>query len=402
MDSQTLPKENRVKTSVSQIVFLVLFGIFLALFAAEVAARILYDPAAPSSKHFKSAIHETVPDLNLLYKLSPGAETFKDGVSHKVNSHGFRDREFSVEKTPGTKRVLFLGDSVVYGYEAPLELSVPKMLEQRLREKGKKIEVLNFGVLGYETRQDVEFFKLLGKKFKPDVVILGYTLNDSRFASITFTDFGDHGKWRVASPQLHWHERIPNFFYRNMRLLQYLDREKKLFDGNKNLLFYLRGEKDIWHYVRDKNIVHQDAQDSPYRKLRREIEGEAVRLGTNPDNFKEMLEFAGYSENEMFTSHWNISKEAVRELKKISEEEGFELKTAIFPYLWCLDKYALTPLHKFLKNEFTEMGIPVLDSLEALQKAAVGNEDKMTTDGVHFMAYGSSSLADFLAENLEN
>lgn len=401
MSSKTVQVMKESKTALWQAALLVLFGLFLSLMTAEAAARILYKPEAPGPQRtYKTEIHETVSDLNLLYKLSPGAETIRSGTIHKINSAGFRDREFSFEKTPGTERILFLGDSVVYGYEVGLEKSLPKMLEKNLLEKGKKAEVLNFGVLGYETSQNLKRFKTLGKKFNPDIVILGYTLNDSRFASFEFSKFGEKNKWHVPSPQLHWHERLPHFFYRHMKLLQYLDKEKHLFDPYENACFYLRGEKDIWHHVRDQNIVNQDKADSPYRRLRPEIEKEAARLKTNPDNVREMLEFAGYTDNLMFTSHWNVSKKAVAEMKKLSEEQGFELRVVIFPYLWCLDNYPLLPLHRFLMKEFSDMGVTAFDSFEVMRENFGGKEEQITFDGVHLTAAGAAAIADYLAENL--
>lgn len=365
--------------------------------------RILYNPAsAQRQEALKSTVHETVSDLHLLYKLTPGAELLQDGVLHKINRWGFRDREFPLEKTPGKKRVLFLGDSVVYGYALPVEASLPKQLENKLIEKGVDAEVLNFGVLGYETAQHLEFFKLVGRQFKPDLVLLGHTFNDVRFASFELNKFNEQDRWRVPSLQIHWHERIPQLIYKNFRLFQYLDKEKGLFNHWKTKKIYaLRGEKSIWHYVRDLNEVHQDKPDSPYRKLRTEIESEAARLGTPPGNLSEMLELAGYSENVMYSSHWNVSKKAAQELKQISVQDGFDLWAILFPYLSSLDRYPLKPLHLFLKNEYEQMDIPVFDGLGALQSAAANSKEALTMDSVHFTAEGFSYLAEVLAEEIK-
>jgi len=54
------------------------------------------------------------------------------GVPVEISSQGFRDREYPLEKPPGTVRVLMLGDSTTLGWGQRLEESTPKVLEARL------------------------------------------------------------------------------------------------------------------------------------------------------------------------------------------------------------------------------------------------------------------------------
>lgn len=115
------------------------------------------------------------------------------GVPAHTNSLGFRDtREYSLLKTPGTFRIIVLGDSVTFGHGALYETSYPYLLEQRLREwrPDVKWEVWNLGVPGYNTAQELAYLNDVGPRFAPDLVIVGFFAND-------FTGFQP-----VASPNV--------------------------------------------------------------------------------------------------------------------------------------------------------------------------------------------------------
>jgi hypothetical protein len=99
----------------------------------------------------------------------------------QINSDGFRDREFSVEKPNNTVRIIVLGDSFTFGWGINNSDTYPKVLEKKLNNElnaSFHFEVLNFGVSGYNTLEEVRFFKLKGLKYKPDIVIVGYVAGD--------------------------------------------------------------------------------------------------------------------------------------------------------------------------------------------------------------------------------
>ena len=109
--------------------------------------------------------------------------------SKDINSSGLRDREFNLNKTRNTFRVLVIGDSVVYGLcyrpnHLPLGHRVTEKLEKLLDLQAKvkgidtKFEVYNFGVSGFNAEQEVDLLELKGLQFKPDLVIQVYCLND--------------------------------------------------------------------------------------------------------------------------------------------------------------------------------------------------------------------------------
>jgi lysophospholipase L1-like esterase len=99
----------------------------------------------------------------------------------KANSLGFRDREHAVAKPAGVYRILVLGDSIVQGLSvANREDLFTSVLERELdADAPGRFEVLNFGVSGYNTQQEVETLRDKGLRYSPDLVVLAYCLNDT-------------------------------------------------------------------------------------------------------------------------------------------------------------------------------------------------------------------------------
>jgi hypothetical protein len=96
-----------------------------------------------------------------------------------TNSKGLRDsREFSYEKPTGTLRVLALGDSHTQGYEVRQEATYAAVLERYLDRHGMQAEVLNTGVSGFSTAEELAYLENEGYRYQPNVVVLGFFAND--------------------------------------------------------------------------------------------------------------------------------------------------------------------------------------------------------------------------------
>src|SRR5262245_17512129 len=107
-------------------------------------------------------------------RLSPGYRGWFAGVPVEVTALGFRDsRQYALEKSPGTFRILVLGDSVTFGHGATYETTYPYLVEQRLRTWRPDVnwQVWNLGVPGYNTRQELSYLQEVGPAYKPDLVV---------------------------------------------------------------------------------------------------------------------------------------------------------------------------------------------------------------------------------------
>ena len=115
----------------------------------------------------------------LIYEYKPnhaGEEGFR------INSAGFRDHEYPINKPPGVYRVIALGDSTTAGLGVErIADTYPKRLERLLNDGAAqdiRYEVLNMGVGGYHTLQEVETLRTKGLSYRPDFVLLLVCLND--------------------------------------------------------------------------------------------------------------------------------------------------------------------------------------------------------------------------------
>lgn len=107
-----------------------------------------------------------------VYRFSP----FIHPVKVSINPLGFRGKAVPVAKPRGVRRVLFLGDSVAFGYGVREEERFSDMLEGRFLPDG--FEVLNLSVLGYGTDQELILFERDGIRYQPDIVVLAFTAGD--------------------------------------------------------------------------------------------------------------------------------------------------------------------------------------------------------------------------------
>jgi hypothetical protein len=88
------------------------------------------------------------------------------------NSRGFRDSEYKDENRPA---FFFIGDSMVWGYDAESE----ERFTDKLQARHPEITVYNFGVSGYGTDQSFLLLKKQMEKLRPSFVFLVFcTQND--------------------------------------------------------------------------------------------------------------------------------------------------------------------------------------------------------------------------------
>ena len=96
------------------------------------------------------------------------------------NSHGYRDLERTLAKPPGTHRVLSLGDSFAWGASVEFEDAYPQRLERALtRRRREAWQVVNLALPGMNTVDEEGQLRTEGLAYSPDVVLLGFVLNDS-------------------------------------------------------------------------------------------------------------------------------------------------------------------------------------------------------------------------------
>ena len=157
---------------------LALVGVIIGAGAVELFLRVAR-PAAPDLR----ALHQAEPTQPWLYRLRPGAEAELEktaGIHYRVNADGFRGPHYAQARADGVFRVAVLGDSLTFGfgveeaevYTALLEAELARLLAPR------KVEVLNFGVGGYNPYNEVALFEGIAAAWQPDLVLVQFCIND--------------------------------------------------------------------------------------------------------------------------------------------------------------------------------------------------------------------------------
>lgn len=146
-------------------------AVFIALGIGELALRIM-NVSFPAFN---------VPDPITGYALRPHTEGWYHGEGDtylKINSAGFNDRERTQNKAAGTFRVAVIGDSFTEAFDVEREKNFVSLLEKKMplcMPAGKRnIEVLNFGVGGYGTAQELLTLRHKVWQYDPDLVVLAF------------------------------------------------------------------------------------------------------------------------------------------------------------------------------------------------------------------------------------
>ncbi len=141
----------------------------------EVGVR-LFEPRSD-----RQPLVEMLKGSDRLWGYFPDRTVLRNGVIIRTNSLGQRGGEASREKAPGTYRILGLGDSYTFGTGVKFEDTYLQVLERELNASGStapRYEVMNAGVEGYNTVQELATYRENGSGLKPDLVLVGYLFND--------------------------------------------------------------------------------------------------------------------------------------------------------------------------------------------------------------------------------
>lgn len=256
---------------------------------------------------------EVIRPLNnheLYYELIPNVEDYRfKNTTISINSQGLRDYEYPLEKPDDVYRIASLGDSIAFGWGVNIEDSYAKKLEEKLKVRSDyKFEVLDFGVPGYYSDQELNQLKQKVLAYDPDMVILMYVFNDAEVA-----------------PRYSLDKKV--FFYR--KTVQYLKYKSYTF----SFLFY------------------------NYAKIRQLFQEKETTEG----DYAEYLEKLFSDDN----PGWNISKNSLLEIKKITDENDIDFVMFIYPSIESdhLQNYESRNIHEIIKKFAEDNDIRVVDLL---------------------------------------
>jgi lysophospholipase L1-like esterase len=321
---------------------LLLVSCGLALLLLEFAVRILDIPPNPLPKIPASA-YRLSSDPIIRYEYQPGYS--HNGYS--INRAGFRDHDYEEHKPPGTYRIVVLGDSTTAGNGVPnLDQTYTKRLEKLLNKHGLSgvhYEVLNMGVGGYDTLQEVETLRVKGLRYNPDMVILAICVNDFDFG----TDGGVYNALLV--------KKRNSFLSHNALYSRLLEISRLAF---------------ILHYVFSPTLYSEENK---------------IYLAENQKYIKKFL-----------TNRTTV-RAGFELLSLLQQKYRFTLLTFILPsFENRFDEYKMYSIHDRVFHESLGLkGITIIDLLDNF--ARVNNAASVFSfDGTHMNQYGHDQMAKIL------
>ena len=232
----------------SKVNLLVLGISILLIFAlAEITMRFAWR----MSGWVERPIYKRSANPYLRHELVPGAKDSRISI----NSDGFRGPEYAHVKSADTFRIIMLGDSETFSFMLPEKDALSAQLQDLLNKNSSAwhYEILNFGVEGYNTFQELEQLKTKGLKYNPGLIILNYVLNDP-----------EPGEYYFNKTFLMRHSALVRYFtYRIKKAM--IKRERKRLK--------LRNEVDHYFYL------HQPKYFAHVREAVREMADIAAKLG---------------------------------------------------------------------------------------------------------------------------
>lgn len=169
-----MQEQARRKYSKKERVIFVFLAVVIGLGTLEITARLVRSIMPEWFSLASERDHQLSlePDPNLLWKLSPGTG-HKFDTEIRVNSQGMRGAELQVPKPDDNFRILFLGDSSVFGQGVTEEKAFPYLLKTILASDSTvEIEIANAAVPGYSSTQCRILFDKHKDSIRPDAIVV--------------------------------------------------------------------------------------------------------------------------------------------------------------------------------------------------------------------------------------
>jgi len=236
----------------------------------------------------------------------------------RINHWGFHDDDFPLTKPDGEFRALVLGDSVTMGHGVTEDETYVNQLEDLLNRSSSQYrhhQIINTAVSGYGTQQEYEILKE-SLRFDPDMVLVGFCMNDATEPFVTNRDLGGVG-------------------FGNQGITQYKNR----------LLGFLFHETGFGRWI-ESLTTRSKLQRNLARQEVYNVEYMSQHLHDDP-----RIERA-----------WHIVLTDLEKIYRLCEKNNIPVILLIFPHTFQLgrDVNAATP-QRLLKEHAQRFQVPVID-----------------------------------------
>lgn len=380
-ESAKFMTENKKKNIVTDLVIglvISLFSLFLIIFMLEIGLRFMgYTTKHLFPKEFISKdgdFHTLAPNVNSRHKLK------EFDIKFQTNSFGLRDKEYP-EKTQNDYRILALGDSFTMGWGVEQDQVFTEVLERDfVKEKpyACNVEVLNGGVYGYGTVEELLFLGKKGLKLKPDLVILTFFIGNDIFEN--------------------------------------LDAYKKFFDKNGERFPVKKSLSiSIVRFIRDHNMIYNFlmARFRNMKSFREYYNNQRILFDAGEP--RDEIELYQKSRQESISDYWVVTKEIILKVKKICDDNNIKLvlitipsKVQVYAEQWAdisgklgiAEDSDIELPDKILKSLCKDNGIHYCKLLNMLQEVGKKDKDLYFKLDRHWKAHCHEIVGNFLYDYL--
>jgi hypothetical protein len=241
-----------------------------------------------------------------------------NGVVFTINSLGLRGEEVSAQKPAGTYRILGIGDSFTLGYGVKDDDTFLHRLQTQLnaqRADQRRFEVLNAGVGGYNTRDEVLYLEHRWQALNPDLVLIVFYVNDAYNDSAILNNGQELGIYR------HKPSGLAKYSY----LCDLIQQRYRAYQASQAVAAYYNG--------------------SFFTKAEASLESS----GTNKMD-------------------WTVCRAALEHAAQITRQRKVKLGLVMFPELYNLKQgYPFLGVHKLVRETCQRLDIPFLDLMDTFR-----------------------------------
>lgn len=325
----------------------------VVLVAAITFAELVFAPLAPPLTTLFA------PHADRGWALVAGARDEWMGVPVAINEQGLRGPTRAIPKPAGVRRVVFVGDSVTFGFQLEDDAdTIPAQVEARVRDRVSfPVETVNGAVGGYSPWQEFRWLRGDGFAYEPDVVVVGFVLNDVG-EKLGLTRFGGDG----VGFQLE-HSRAARGIAWRSATARYFLRKRKAADGDP----FARGREgvtvgDLWARPDARAVVEA----------------------------------------------WDRTLPELARIVGLCKPRGIPVLLVVHPYAIQLERPELDAPQRRLAAFAEAQGIELLDLAPALRAAATergggdvaAGVDALYLDALHYTADGSAAAGAAIADRL--
>jgi len=296
-------------------------------------------------------------DATLHYKHRPNITRYWKSFGNKpiiINEYGQHYESFPAKKKKKELRILNLGDSITMGHGVTRDETYSKYLETILSDSLKNyqtVRAINTGVQGYSTFQELELLKR-GMIFQPDIVTIGFCLNDVTEPFVVNKNLGGTG----------------------------LDYHKVTQAPNK-YLSYLLNETGFGRLIQQIRIRKFDARQE---KLAEIFDVKKMLMNRN---------------NPRYQAQWNFTLNELSKIYSFCKIHNIKVILLIFPFTFQFNENDLSWAQNLLIKHASQNGVTYINFLELFENdndIKVTNLNTYFLDEDHFTPFGHQYVADKL------